>query len=58
VTTLLGFLAGFVVGSVVTDSFGYGAAFATAGLLEAGIVLVTLPAFLRLDLSRTATFTE
>ncbi|SFR89928.1 Major Facilitator Superfamily protein [Halomicrobium zhouii] len=54
----LGFLAGFVVGSVVTDSFGYGAAFATAGLLEAGIVVVALPAFLRLDLARTATFTE
>lgn len=54
----LGFLAGFVVGSVVTDAFGFGAAFLTAGLLEAGIVLVALPAFLRLDLSRTPTFTE
>lgn len=54
----LGFLAGFVVGSVVTDAMGYGAAFLTAGLLEAGIVIVALPAFLRLDRSRTPTFTE
>lgn len=52
----LGFLAGFVVGTVVTDTFGYGAAFLTAGLLEASIVVVTLPAFLRLDLRQTRTF--
>jgi len=45
----LGFLAGFVVGSVVTDAAGYTAAFLTVGALEAGIVLITLPAFLRLD---------
>lgn len=45
----LGFLAGFVVGSVVADTAGYTAAFLTAGALEAGIVLLTLPAFLRLD---------
>lgn len=54
----LGFLGGFVVGSVVTDAFGYGAAFLTAGLLEAGIVVVALPAFLRLDIPRTSTFTD
>ncbi|RBI58419.1 MFS transporter [halophilic archaeon] len=54
----LGFLAGFVVGSVVTTSFGYGAAFVTAGVLEAGIVVVTLPAFLRLDLPQSPTFSE
>lgn len=54
----LGFLAGFVVGTVVTSALDYGAAFLTAGLLEAGIVVVTLPAFLRLDLSRTPTFGE
>ncbi|MFC6965282.1 MFS transporter, partial [Halocatena marina] len=54
----LGFLAGFVVGSVITDSFDYGAAFLAAGLLEAGIVVVALPSFLRLDLSQTPTFSE
>lgn len=52
----LGFLAGFVVGSVVTDAFGYGAAFLTAGLLEASIVVIALPAFLRLDLPQSRTF--
>ncbi len=54
----LGFLTGFVVGSVVTEWFGYGAAFVTAGLLEAGIVAVALPAFLGLDLPGTPTFGE
>lgn len=54
----LGFLAGFVVGSVITDSFDYGAAFLAAGLLEAGIVVVALPSFLRLNLSQTPTFSE
>jgi MFS family permease len=54
----LGFLAGFVIGSLVTNLFDYGAAFLTAGLLEAGIVVVTLPAFLRLDLPRSPTFSD
>jgi MFS family permease len=54
----LGFLAGFVVGSVVTSQYGYAAAFLTAGALEAGIVLLTLPAFLQLDLPQSATFGE
>ena len=54
----LGFLAGFVVGSLVTSLEGYGAAFLIAGLLEAGIVVVTLPAFLRLDLPSSPTFSE
>jgi len=54
----LGFLAGFVVGSLVTSYGSYGAAFLLAGLLEAGIVVVTLPAFLRLDLSHSPTFSD
>ncbi|WP_327052876.1 MFS transporter [Halomicrococcus gelatinilyticus] len=54
----LGFLAGFVVGSLVTSYGSYGAAFLLAGLLEAGIVVVTLPAFLRLDLSHAPTFSD
>lgn len=52
----LGFLAGMVVGSVVTGAVGYGPAFLTAGVLEAGIVLVTLPRFLRLELPETRAF--
>jgi MFS family permease len=54
----LGFLAGFVVGSVVTDAAGFGAAFLLAGALEAGIVLAVLPAFLRLDLPGKARFAD
>ena len=46
----LGFLAGFVVGSTVVGAYGFGAAFLVAGALEAGIVLVALPALVRLDL--------
>ncbi|GGL64104.1 MFS transporter [Halocalculus aciditolerans] len=46
----LGFLAGFLVGSAVTAAAGYGPAFLAAAALEAGIVLVALPAFWRLDL--------
>jgi MFS family permease len=52
----LGFLAGFFVGSVVAGAFGYGAAFLVAGLLEAGIVVVALPSFVRLDLPDARTF--
>jgi MFS family permease len=52
----LGFLAGVVVGGTVASTFGFGAAFFVVGILEAGIVLVTLPALLRLDLPPTATF--
>ena len=52
----LGFLSGFFVGSVVAGTFGYGAAFLVAGLLEAGIVVVALPSFVRLDLPNARTF--
>jgi len=52
----LGFLAGMVVGSVVATGIGYGPAFLTAGVLEAGIVLVTLPRFLKLELPETQVF--
>ncbi|WP_435101564.1 MFS transporter [Halarchaeum sp. P4] len=50
----LGFLGGFVVGSVVANAAGYGAAFLTAGLLEGGVVALALPAFLRLDLTSSS----
>lgn len=46
----LGFLAGFLVGGAVTTTAGYGTAFLAAAALEAGIVVVALPAFWRLDL--------
>ncbi|GGL36909.1 MFS transporter [Halarchaeum grantii] len=51
----LGFLGGFAVGSAVVEAAGYGAAFLTAGLLEAGVVALALPAFLRLDLPGSPT---
>jgi len=52
----LGFLTGMVVGSVVTTATGYAPAFLTVGLLEAGIVVVTLPRFLQLELPETQIF--
>lgn len=52
----LGFLAGTVGGGIIADSIGFGAAFLTAAVLEAGIVIVTLPVLLRLDIPRTVLF--
>ncbi|WP_394346574.1 MFS transporter [Halorhabdus rudnickae] len=52
----LGFLAGMVVGSVVTTAIGYAPAFVVVGALEAGIVVVTLPRFLKLELPDTQVF--
>lgn len=52
----LGFLVGVVAGGTIASSVGFGAAFFVVGALEAGIVLVALPALLRLDVSRTTAF--
>ena len=52
----LGFLVGTVGGGAVADSLGFGAAFLAAAVLEAGIVLVALPALLRLDIPRAVLF--
>ena len=52
----LGFLAGTVGGGVIADSISFGAAFLTAAVLEAGIVIVTLPALFHLDIPRTVLF--
>jgi len=46
----VGFLTGFLVGGGVAGEFGYLAAFFVAGGLEVLIALVTIPAFLRLDI--------
>ncbi|PSP87121.1 MFS transporter [Halobacteriales archaeon QS_4_69_34] len=48
----LGFLAGVAGGGALAGSLGFGAAFLAAGALEAGIVLLALPALLRLDVPR------
>jgi len=52
----LGFLVGTVGGGVIADSAGFGAAFLAAAALEAGIVVVTLPLLVRLDVPRTTLF--
>ena len=52
----LGFLGGVVVGGTVAGTFGYPAAFLVAGGCEIALALATLPAFLRLDAGRSATF--
>jgi len=54
----LGFLGGVVVGGTVAGAYGYPAAFLVAGGLELGLALATLPAFLRLDAGRSATFAD
>jgi len=54
----LGFLAGVVVGGTAAGAYGYPAAFLVAGGLEVALALATLPAFLRLDAARSATFTD
>jgi MFS family permease len=54
----LGFLGGVVVGGTVAGAYGYPAAFLVAGGLELALALATLPAFLRLDAGRSATFAD
>ncbi len=49
----LGFLVGTVGGGAIADSFGFGAAFLAAAALEAGVVIVTLPLLVRLDVPRS-----
>jgi len=46
----IGFLAGFLVGGAIADTYGYPLAFLVVGGLEVLIALVTLPAFLKLRL--------
>ena len=52
----LGFLGGIVVGGGVAERYDFFAAFAVAGVLEAGIVLVALPVLVRVVPDPTATF--
>jgi MFS family permease len=52
----LGFLGGVVVGGAIAAEYGYFAAFAVAGGLEVGIVLVALPVLVRVAPDPTATF--
>lgn len=52
----LGFFFGFILGSYMVESFGYGWAFLAAGVFEAGIVVVMLPAFYKLKLPQTHSF--
>jgi len=54
----LGFLTGIVVGSLVAERAGFGAAFAVAGGLELVIVLLALPALLRLDTGEEVVFAD
>ncbi|WP_256392915.1 MFS transporter [Natronoarchaeum rubrum] len=54
----VGFLTGFLVGGAVAGEFGYLAAFFVAGGLEVLIALVTIPAFLRLDIGGVPTLPE
>lgn len=53
----VGFLTGIVLGGVVAGATGYATAFLVAGGLEVVLALGTLPAFLRLQIDRTETFT-
>jgi MFS family permease len=52
----LGFLGGIIVGGGVASRYGYFSAFAVAGGLEMGIVLVALPILVRVVPDPTATF--
>jgi len=54
----LGFLAGVVVGGTVAGAYGYPTAFLVAGSLEVAIALVAIPAFLRIETDRSATFAD
>ncbi|MFC7176558.1 MFS transporter [Halosegnis marinus] len=52
----LGFLAGVVGGGLLADRLGYATAFLVAGGAEIALALVLLPALLRIDVERVATF--
>jgi MFS family permease len=52
----LGFLGGIVLGGGVASRYGFLAAFALAGGLEMGVVIVALPALIRVVPDPTATF--
>ncbi|WP_097009301.1 MFS transporter [Natronoarchaeum philippinense] len=54
----VGFLLGFLVGGTVADAYGYLTAFFVAGGMEILIALVTIPAFLRLDIGGVPTLGE
>ncbi|WP_435196222.1 MFS transporter [Natronomonas sp. EA1] len=54
----LGFLTGVVGGGLLADRFGYGTAFLAAGGAEMLLALALLPALLRLDVERVATFAK
>ncbi len=49
----VGFLAGFLIGGGIADTYGYPLAFLVVGGLEVMIALLALPAFLRLNLGDT-----
>ena len=52
----LGFLGGILGGGTVASTYGFFAAFAVAGALEMGIVILALPVLLRVVPDPTATF--
>jgi len=52
----LGFLAGIAVGGGVATAVGFGPAFAVAAALEAGVVVLSLPALVRIDPPRRRAF--
>ncbi|MCY4729632.1 MFS transporter [Natronomonas gomsonensis] len=52
----LGFLGGIIGGGTVASTYGFFAAFAVAGALEMGIVILALPVLLRVVPDPTATF--
>lgn len=52
----LGFLTGVVGGGLVVDAFGYPAAFGFAGSVELLLAVVTIPAFLKLQVARERVF--
>jgi MFS family permease len=52
----LGFLVGIVGGGLLTDAYGFLAAFAAVGLLEVLIAAAMLPLLLRLDVTSEETF--
>lgn len=52
----LGFLVGVVGGGTLAGAFGYRSAFLVAGSMEIALALALLPALLRLDTDRVATF--
>lgn len=52
----LGFLGGILGGGTIASTYGFFAAFAVAGALEMGIVILALPVLLRVVPDPTATF--